>query len=122
MTNEERITACMMRLKYYGWDEIADELGYNPTTVREDLFKHVFHHRRKGNHGFGLYPAIKAWSQREQVGLTDFSEKMGYTKYYVSMVLNNRSPMTEVFLDRLCEVTGLAREEIFITEKEKVPR
>lgn len=122
MTNEERITACMMRLKYYDWSEIADELGYTPTTVREDLFKHIFNHRQKGNHGFGLFPVIKAWSQREQVGLTEFSKKMGYTKYYVSMVLNRRSPMTEVFLDRLCEVTGLAREEIFMTEKEEVPR
>ena len=121
MTNEERLIACEMRLKYYDWDEIGDELGYTEVTVREDLFKHIFHCRIKGNHGVGKYPAIKAWTRMERISLAEFAEILGYTHTYVSKVLNGIFPLTETFIERVCKVTGLPREEAFTTEKEKVP-
>lgn len=111
MTKQERMLAFSMRCDGYSYEEIGEQLSYEPRTISKDLHTVL---EKSPRTPLIRYPAIREFVRVRCGGSIErFAERMRVSPHRLRRFLVHGDMPTERMLDKITEATGLTREEAF---------
>lgn len=112
MTREDRIKAFTMRIDGHNWQEIARELGYADSTIKNDLASCI---RVPPRSPSVIYPVIKRYIVDYYGGVVKSFimdlEDVSYTQAY--HMLSGRAAATRPFRESVAKLMGMTVEDAF---------
>lgn len=110
MTREERLTAFRRRLDGETWEEIGQELGYAPKTVRDDLHRCITAMPRKPNI---RYSGLRRYVEETCGGsVRQLSRLCGVKEAVLYYSLSAGTP-SESTIQAILSATGKTYKELF---------
>lgn len=112
MTRDERIRAFTMRVDGYNWQQIAREIGYCDSTIRNDLEACI---RVPPRPPSVLYPVIRRYIVHNYGGVVkNFAHDVGVCSYNQAyQMLSGRTAASKSFRDGVAKLMGIPAEEAF---------
>lgn len=111
MNKTDRIRAFSMRCDGFTWQDIAEALNYDATTVREDL-QSVMEKTHK--RPCIIYPALRRIICKQYGGSIErFASALHMSPHRLRRVLVYGDKPTESIIHKVSAGTGLSREEAF---------
>ncbi len=111
MTREERELAFEMRLDGKSWEEIAEALGYDAESVRQDMLRAI-NKRHKGN--AIIYPAIAKYIAENCNGsIYIFACRCNMSKSTMYAIICEGEKPSRKMASKILAETGLKYKEAF---------
>lgn len=112
MTRDERIKAFTMRIDGHNWQEIAREIGYCDSTIKNDLEACI---RVPPRPPSVLYPVIRQYIVDQYGGVVkNFAYDVGGISYgQAYRMLSGRMPASKTFRENVARLMGIPAEDAF---------
>ena len=111
MTRKERELAFEMRLDGKTWEEIAEAIGYDAESVRQDLMRAIYN-RNKGN--AIIYPAIADYVKENCNGsIYSFACRCNMSKSTMYGIICEGEKPSRKSASKILAETGLKYKEAF---------
>ena len=112
MTREDRIKAFTMRIDGHNWQEIARELGYADSTIKNDLSACI---RVPPRPPSVIYPVVRKYIVDHYGGVVkSFIMDLKGTSYTQAYhMLSGRAAATRPFRENVAKLMGMTVEDAF---------